>query len=392
MEIKYSIIIFLLFFCSNLVSAGTELVPAAPKIRASSYLLIDFNSDRLLVSENTEQKLAPVLVSENSEQKLAPASLTKMMTVYVVASELADGKISLDEEVLVSKKAWKMPGSRMFIEVNKKVSVADLLKGVIIQSGNDASVALAEYIAGSEDVFAQMMNQHAQRLGLKHTHYMNSTGLPDEQHYTTAYDLALLAKALIRDFQDIYDLHAVKKFTFNGITQSNRNKLLWSDKSVDGIKTGHTEEAGFCLVASAKRNDMRLISVVLGTDSEKTREMASQALTNYGFRFYETKKLYSMGDIVTSARIWKGETDNVDLGVSRDLYITIPRGQFRNLNAVFDLPETIIAPIIQGEKQGKMKLILSDREILNEFLVALHDVNEASLFDRLKDDIRLIFE
>ena len=227
----------------------------------------------------------------------------------------------------------------MFIEVGKEVTVGDLLNGVIIQSGNDASVALAEYVSGTEDVFAQVMNQHARRLGMENTNYINSTGLPDEQHFTTASDLALLAVALIRDFPEIYALHAVKDFTFNGIKQQNRNKLLWNDKSVDGIKTGHTEDAGFCLVVSAIRDKMRLISIVLGTDSSKAREQSNQALLNYGFRFYETKKIFDAGDIVTTARIWKGKSETVELGLDNNLYVTIPRGHFSGLIKVFDLPK-----------------------------------------------------
>jgi len=369
----------ILFIFSTNVFSGAGLIPAPPQIRANSYLLLDFNSDKLLAAHNIDERLSP-------------ASLTKMMTVYVVANELASGNFSLDEMVTVSEKAWRMPGSRMFIEVNRKVSVEDLLKGVVIQSGNDASVALAEHISGSEDVFAQVMNQHANRLGLKNTHYMNSTGLPDTEHYTTAHDLALLAVALIRDYTDVYALHSIKKFSFNNITQQNRNKLLWNDKSVDGIKTGHTEKAGFCLVSSALRDDMRLISVVLGADGPKSREQASQALLNYGFRFYETKKIYSVGDTITTTKVWKGESENIDLGVNRDLYVTIPRGQFSNIDMKFDLPKTTVAPVMQGEKQGMLKLFISDEEIISEPLVALQSIKQAGLFRRLKDDIRLIFE
>lgn len=379
MERNYLICLLLIFAYCNHVVYANELVPAAPEINATSYLLMDFNSGRILATKNIDQRLAP-------------ASLTKMMTVYVVASELTEGKLSLDDKVTISEKAWKMPGSRMFIEVGKKVSVGDLVKGVIIQSGNDASVALAEHISGSEDVFAQIMNQHAKRLGLTNTHFVNSTGLPDEQHYTTAHDQALLAIALIRDFPEIYALHAIKEFTFNDIKQQNRNKLLWKDKSVDGIKTGHTEEAGFCLVSSAKRDDMRLISVVLGTASSNSREKASQALLNYGFRFYETKKVYSMNEIVTSARIWKGEVKNIDLGLSENLFVTIPRGKFSYLEKVFDLPEKIIAPVSNGETMGKLILTLSGEEILVEPLVVLSDIRQANLFSRIKDEFHLIFE
>ena len=253
------------------------------------------------------------------------------MTIYVVASELANGKISLEDEVLVSEKAWRTEGSRMFIEVNKKVKLDDLLHGVIIQSGNDASVALAEYISGTEGVFADLMNKHAEQLGMNRSHFVNSTGLPDPDHYTTASDLAKLAQALIRDYPEVYDLHKIKEFTFNKIKQHNRNKLLWRDRSVDGIKTGHTEEAGYCLVASAYREGMRLISVVMGTDGMNARAKASQAILNYGFRFFETHKLYSAGDLITSVKVWKAEIDNLNLSINKDIYITVPRGQYEKL-------------------------------------------------------------
>ncbi|MCG8325297.1 MAG: D-alanyl-D-alanine carboxypeptidase, partial [Thiotrichales bacterium] len=257
------------------LQAGAGMIPAAPGLNATSYLLMDHHSGQ-------------VLVEKDIHKRLPPASLTKMMTVYVAASELAENHLSMSDIVVVSEKAWRMPGSRMFIEVNKKVSVEDLLKGIIVQSGNDASVALAEYISGSEEVFANQMNEHARRLGMTNTHYTNSTGLPDEQHYTTAYDLAILAQALIRDFPELYAWHAIKEFTYNKIKQNNRNNLLWRDNSVDGIKTGHTEAAGYCLVASALRDDMRLISVVMGAGGSESRIKASQSIINYGFRFYET--------------------------------------------------------------------------------------------------------
>ncbi len=379
MKSKYLIFISVIFIFIHPSYAITELIPAAPKIKASSYLLLDHDSGRILAAHNIDQPLSP-------------ASLTKIMTAYVVASELEAGRLSLDEKVTVSEKAWKMPGSRMFIEVGKDVKVSDLLKGVIIQSGNDASVALAEHVSGSEDAFAQVMNQHARRLGMKNTNYINSTGLPDEQHFTTASDLSLLAVAIIRDFPEIYALHAVKNFTFNDIKQKNRNKLLWNDKSVDGIKTGHTEDAGFCLVASAIRDKMRLISIVLGTGSSKSREQSNQALLNYGFRFYETKKIFDAGATVTTARIWKGESETVELGLDNNLYVTIPRGHFSGLNKVFDLPKKITAPLNRGEELGHLKLTLAGEELLTKPLVVLKNINEANIFGRLKDDIRLIFE
>lgn len=373
------LILIIQFFVCLPVFAGAVITPAPPSIDASSYVLMDFNSGQ-------------ILASKNSDQKLPPASLTKIMTAYVAASELGANHIHLDDLVVVSEKAWKMPGSRMFIEVNTKVSVGDLLKGIVIQSGNDASVALAEYISGDESVFAELMNQHAKRLGLKNTHFMNATGLPHEQHYTTAHDLAILAAALIRDYPDEYKLHAQKEFTYNNIKQTNRNRLLWLDKSVDGVKTGHTDEAGYCLVVSAVRDGMRLISVVMGADSDKARTSANQSLLNYGFRFYETKKLVAARDTVTSARIWKGTSDQINLGLKKDLYVTIARGQFDQLKQVYDLPERIIAPVMQGDETGKLKLVLSDKEILATPLYAKQTVSEAGLFKRLKDNIQLFLK
>lgn len=373
----FSVLLILLFARQG--HAITELIPAAPELNAIAYLLLDFDSGRELVKHNVDQHLPP-------------ASLTKMMTVYVAANELTAGRISMGDKVTVSEKAWKMTGSRMFIEVGKQVAVEDLLKGIIIQSGNDASVALAEYISGTEDVFAQLMNQHARRLGMMNTNYVNSTGLPDEQHYTSAHDLAILALALIRDFPEIYALHSLKEFTFNGITQHNRNNLLWSDNSVDGIKTGHTEDAGFCLVTSAIRDNMRLISVVMGSNSSNSREQANQALLNYGYRFYETKKVFNAGDIITTARIWKGVSEKVELGLDNNIYITIPRGQFDNINTLYDLPEKITAPVKRGEQLGNVKLTLAGEEVLSKPLVVLKNIDQTNVFGRLKDDIRLIFE
>ena len=333
-----------------------------------------------------------ILASENIDQKLPPASLTKIMTAYVAASELEANHISLDDKVIVSEKAWKMPGSRMFIEVNKEVTVRDLLNGIIIQSGNDASVALAEHISGDETVFAELMNQHAERLGLKNSHFVNATGLPDEQHYTTAHDLAILAAALIRDHPEVYEIHSHKEFTYNNIKQTNRNRLLWLDNTADGVKTGHTEEAGFCLVVSAIRDGMRLISVVMGTESDKARTSANQSLLNYGFRFYETRKLYSAEDTVTSARIWKGTAEQINLGLKEDLYVTIARGQFDQLENIYILPERIVAPVEEGTETGQLKLVLYDKEVLVTPLYAKETIAEAGLFKRLKDHIQLMLE
>jgi len=375
---KFIIVLLQLLFCHSLY-AGAGIVPAPPAIKASSYLIMDYDSGQILAAENIDERLPP-------------ASLTKIMTAYVAGSELAGNHINLDDMITVSEKAWRMTGSRMFIEVNKQVSVRELIDGIIIQSGNDASVALAEHISGDESVFAELMNQHAKRLGMTNTHFMNATGLPDEQHYSSTHDMAILGVALIRDYPDIYEIHSHKEFTFNGIKQHNRNRLLWLDNSVDGIKTGHTEEAGFCLVASAKRDDMRLIAAVMGTESEKARASAIQALLNYGFRFYETRKLHTAGDVMTTSRIWKGETDNIDLVLKDDLYVTIARGQFDKLEKNFELPERIIAPVEAGAETGQMKLMLAGKEVMTVPLYAKAAVPEGGFFKRTKDKIKLIME
>ena len=285
----------LLLAINTSVAENKILIPPAPSIAAKSFILLDFNSDK-------------ILAEENADIKLSPASLTKIMTVYVIFRELSNGHLTLDEKVTISKKAWKTPGSRMFVEVNKKISIEDLLKGVIIQSGNDASVALAEHVAGDEETFAAMMNQHAERLGMLDSHFENSMGLPSENHFTTARDLAKLTTAVIKEFPEYYRWDSEKDFTFNNITQSNRNLLLWRDKSVDGVKTGYTEDAGYCMVASAKREQMRLISVVMGTANANARANESQSLLNYGFRFFETHRLYEANKALSEPRIWKGKS------------------------------------------------------------------------------------
>ena len=367
-----------LLFC-HLAYAAAAITPAPPALDVKSYLIMDFDSGE-------------VLAAENADEKLPPASLTKIMTVYVAAHELAAGNIRLDDKVTVSEKAWRMSGSKMFIEVNKQVTVKELLDGIIIQSGNDASVALTEHISGDESVFAQLMNQHAARLGMKNSHFVDASGLPSVEHYSTAHDLALLAVALIRDFPEIYKIHSQKEFTFNGILQHNRNRLLWLDSTVDGVKTGHTDEAGYCLVASAKRDNMRLVTVVMGADSDKSRTSANQALLNYGFRFYETRKVHAANDVLTTAKIWKGTTDKVELGLKEDLYLTIARGQFDNLKANYELPEKIIAPVSEGGEVGKVKFTLADKEVATRPLYAIQAVPEAGFFRQIEDSVRLFFE
>lgn len=372
-------VILSMFIGISFNNIQAAIVPAPPAINASSYLVVDFDSGRNLVEENVDERVEP-------------ASLTKMMTVYIVSSELAAGNIDMSDMVVISERAWRMAGSRMFIEVDKEVSVENLLKGVIIQSGNDASVALAEHISGSEEVFAAVMNQHATELGMTGTHFTNSTGLPDPEHYTTARDMGILARALLRDHPEIYKWHSIKEFTFNDITQHNRNEMLWRDASVDGIKTGHTDSAGYCLVASAKRDDMRLISVVMGTEGTKSRTSATQSLLNFAFRFYETHRLYQARESITSSKIWKGDVETFDVGIADDLYVTIPRGKYKQLDAAIEINPVITAPINVSDVQGNLKVTLEGEELASRPLIALKAVAPGSLFNRLKDDIRLLFE
>ena len=360
-------------------AGAATLVPAVPAIKAKGYLLMDFNSGQ-------------ILAEKNADERLEPASLTKMLTSYVVDAELARGNISLDSEVTISEKAWRMEGSRMFVEVGKKVSVEQLLKGMIVQSGNDATVALAEFVAGSEDAFVSLMNQHAAELGMTDSHFMNSTGLPHKNHYSTPRDLAKLAQALIRDFPEHYEWYSEKQFAYNNIKQYNRNKLLWRNQYVDGIKTGHTDSAGYCLVASMLRDDMRLISVVLGTRSEEARAEESQKLFTFGYRFFETHRLYAANDTLTTARIWKGANEELPLGLDEDLYLTIPRGQYKNLDAVMQIDTRITAPVKKGDSYGTVNISLDKQPYAQRKLVALTDVGPGSLLSRLVDEVKLLFE
>lgn len=355
------------------------VVPTPPKLAAESYILTDFHS-------------GTVLAEQNADEKLPPASLTKIMTVYVVFKELKQGNLKLDELVTVSEKAWRAPGSRMFIEVNKQVPVEDLLKGVIIQSGNDASIALAEHIAGDESTFAELMNHHAKVLGLTNTHYVNSTGLPDENHYTTAKDLARLTQALIAEFPEYYGWFSIKEFTYNGITQKNRNLLLWRDPTVDGVKTGHTEEAGYCLVASAKRDDMRLISAVMRTASENARASASQALLNYGFRFFTTQKVHDNGKPLTEVRVYKGKTETLPLGVTEPVYVTLPKGQEKNLVTELVVEPWPTAPVEKGQNLGKVILKVEDKVIAERPLIALESIEEGGLIRQWMDEAWLMIK
>lgn len=373
-------LVALVFLFSTTAFAQSAMpAPAPPIIGAKSYLVVD---------ARTGHEIAAL----DPDVPLAPASLTKIMTTYVVFTALRSGQIQLADEVTISERAWRMPGSRMFIEVGTRVKIEDLLMGMIVQSGNDASVALAEHIAGTESVFAQMMNQYAQQLGMLSSNFLNATGLPAEGHMTTARDLATLARAMVQEFPDYYAWHAVKEFTFNDIKQSNRNSLLWRDPSVDGLKTGHTDDAGYCLVASAQRDDMRIVSVVLGTSSTKARTDGSQALINYGFRFFETRLLYKAGEEVTTARVWKSEKLNSRLGVLEDLYITVRRGSYDKLESTLDIPAIIEAPIAAGQPVAELKINLGEQQVLSTQLRALDDNPVGSFWQRTKDSISLWFE
>ena len=373
------VLVLLLVTTAFLSNAVVAVEPKPPKLAATSYILIDFNSNK-------------VIAEKNSSNQIEPASLTKMMSTYVIENELQLGNIKLTDEVLISNKAWKMPGSRMFVEVNTKVTVEKLLKGIIIQSGNDATVAMAEYIAGSEDSFVSLMNEYARQLGMKGTHFVNVTGLPHKKHYTTAEDLALLVAAMIRNFPEHYSWYSEKVFTYNGIKQYNRNKLLWQDKYVDGVKTGHTDSAGYCLAASALRDDMRLISVVLGTKSERARATESQKLLTFGFRFYETHRLYESNKSLTTAQIWKGEQEKLALGLAEDLWITIPRGLYGSLKATMSLDAKIVAPVKQGGVYGAVDVKLEGKPFISRDLVALKDVREGGFVGGMIDEVKMLFE
>ena len=355
-------------------------IPAAPKLQASGYLLVD--------ATNGE-----ILVEHNAEEPLPPASLTKMMTAYIAEREITEGRISFDDQVPVSVKAWKTGGSRMFIREGTEVRLEDLLRGIIIQSGNDASVAIAEYIAGSEDVFADVMNQTAISLGMTNTQFKNATGLPQEGHYTTAKDLSILAARIIQDFPDTYPIYEEKNFTYNGIKQANRNSLLFRDPTVDGLKTGHTEEAGYCLVASAERDGFRLISVVMGTASEKAREQETTKLLQYGFRYFSGKTVFAAGEpLPESARkVWFGEMESVDLAPTEPLYVTLPLGRESAIQATLDAPDTLDAPLEAGAVVGTVKIMLGERVLVESPVAVAEAVPEGGLFKRLMDFVLRLF-
>jgi D-alanyl-D-alanine carboxypeptidase (penicillin-binding protein 5/6) len=351
-------------------------LPPPPAVAAKSWVLYDFQA-------------AQVIASQNPNERIEPASLTKMMTAYLTYEALRQKRITPDQVIPVSTRAWKAEGSRMFIEPNKPVTVDELIRGMVIQSGNDACIALAEAIAGDEEVFAQMMNQQAQKLGMKNTNFVNSTGLPHPKHYTTAYDMALLAAALIRTFPEHYKLNAQREYRYNNITQANRNRLLWTDPYVDGVKTGHHESAGYCLVASAKRDSRRLISVVTGTSSEAARATESQKILNYGFQFYDTVKVYAQDQTVATIRVWKGTEDTVRIGFDHDFFLSLPKGDAAKLKASMETRQPLMAPLAAGQAVGTLKLALEEKPLGEYPLVALENVPSGGLFGRTLDTLRL---
>lgn len=379
MQILLTLLTSFLLLTVSIGHTQTIDTPTPPSIDANSYILMDFNSETLLAEFDINKRVDP-------------ASITKMMTAFVVFTELTSGNLQLTDKVTVSEKAWLTGGSKMFIEVNKKITIENLIKGMVIQSGNDACVALSEHIAGTEETFAALMNQHAKKLGMSNSNFVNATGLPEENHYITAKDAAILAKAIIVQFPKFFELFSEKEFTFNNITQHNRNTLLWRDPSVDGFKTGHTQAAGYCLVSTAERNGMRLITVVMGSKSEKSRADESQKLFNYGFRFFETNLLYKNGEKRVNIEVWKGADEDVDLGLSDDLYVTIPRGQYKNLQAKVDMPSSINAPISYRQEVGQLNIQLNNKTVAQKPLVALKAVQEGGWWTRTTDSMGLWFK
>ena len=349
---------------------------APPPVAARAWLLLDVGSGQMLTAEKPDQRIEP-------------ASLTKLMTAYLAFAAVKGKTLSLDQTIPVSPKAWKVPGSKMFIEPQTPVTVKELLHGMIVQSGNDACVALAEAIAGSEEAFAQLMNKEAARLGLKNTHFENATGLPNPSHLTTVRDLSILATALIRDFPEFYPIYSVKEYTYNKIKQPNRNRLLFLDPTVDGVKTGHTDSAGYCLIASAKRNDRRLLSVVVGTTSDSVRAQESQKLLNWGYLAYDTVKVYGANQAVTEPRVWKGKENTVKAGFLNDFVLSVPKGEADKLKATVVSQQPLLAPIAKGQRIGTLQLALGDKPIGEYPLVAIDEVPEAGWFGRMWDALRL---
>ena len=356
----------------------SAVVPDQPKIAAEGFVLMDADTRK-------------ILAEENSREPLPPASLAKIMTSYVVAAELEAGRFDAADDVPVSVNAWQTPGSRMFIREGTTVVLEDLLRGVVIQSGNDASVALAEFVAGGEDAFADMMNQHAAQLGMSGSNFANATGLPHDEQYTTALDMAILTLELIQRFPDHYAMYSERSFKYNGIEQPNRNRLLWRDRSVDGVKTGYTKEAGYCLVASAERDGMRLVSAVMGAENDAVRVRESQKLLSYGFRYFETHRLYGTEAPLKTAEVRYGEADEVSMGVPKDIYVTIPRGRYHDIEAVLDIPESLEAPIAEGEEVGELRVSLDGETLAASPLVAREGVAELAFPARFFEGIYYFF-
>lgn len=370
---KHLFVLLLMCLAVSSVSAQQQDI----SIAAKAYMLSDFQTGQ-------------VLAGQNVHDRIEPASLTKLMTAYVVFSAIKQNQLSLDQNIPVSESAWRMIGSRMFIEPTKQVTVDELLRGMIVQSGNDACIALAEAVAGSEANFSNLMNKEAERLGMKNTHFTNSTGLPDPNLYTTAHDLTLLAAAIIRDFPEFYTLYSQKEYTYNNITQPNRNRLLWIDPHVDGMKTGWTKTAGYCLITSAIRDKRRLISVVIGAQSANARSMESQRLLNYGFQFYDTLHLYKKNDSLTTIHLWKGTQNELRAGFDRDVYFTLPKGQADKLKATMEYKQPLIAPVQLGQEVGTVKFTLDDKTIETYPLVALEKVEATNIFGRAWDSVKLL--
>jgi D-alanyl-D-alanine carboxypeptidase (penicillin-binding protein 5/6) len=372
-----------LLSCCLIVALGAPaladpVIPTAPGVDARAYIVVDFRTDR-------------ILASKEAVARMEPASLTKLMTAYIVFQKLAAGELKLDDQVTVSEHAWRSEGSRTFIELGKPISVENLILGMIVQSGNDATIALAERVAGTEETFAQLMNANAKRLGMVGSHFENSSGLPSPQHYTTARDMSLLAAAILREFPQYYHWFSVREFEVNGIKQQNRNGLLGRDPSVDGLKTGHTDSAGYCLVTSAQRDGMRLISVVMGSASMKAREDASAALLGYGFNFYETREVVKGGEKLVTAPVWKAETTPVDLGVKRDLYVTVPRGTAGDIKTTFDVQPRLVAPLGADAVVGQMRVSAGAQTLASVPLHPLKAVGEGGWWRRTVDTVRLWF-
>lgn len=359
-------------FAETAATAAIAHVPTAPEVTSDAYILVDYHSGK-------------VLAEKDSKKRIDPASLTKMMSVFVVDHEIAADRLKLTDEVPISESAWKTEGSRMFVQAGKKIPVKDLINGIIIQSGNDATVALAEFVAGSEKAFADLMNQYAQKIGMKDTHFANATGIPNSEHYTTAYDLSLLAHALIKEFPDTYKVYSEKWFTYNGIKQPNRNRLLWREPYIDGIKTGHSSTAGYCLAASGQKDNMRLVSILVGAKNESDRTEETLSLLRYGFRFFETHQLFAANKVLNEPRVWMGDRKKLSLGINEDLYITIPQGQYKNLDAKMNIDKRITAPITKGNNYGKLVVKVNDDLITEVPLVALEDVKPGTVWNRVSD-------